>query len=130
MPSILVTFCTLVLAASASIAGEDLQRQLVADLRSQSQIESRLAAEDIVINIQLAFQADADTLTIDTDDEANFSIQELQATGPSADWVFEQAVYDVNISDTEHVLDLYELTANRNGQTVTASGQFIFDLDD
>lgn len=118
------------MAEVVAVDSVNFNYHVVADLRSQSQIESRLAPEDIVINIQLAFQADADTLTIDTDDEANFSIQELQATGPSADWVFEQAVYDVNISDTEHVLDLYELTANRNGQTVTASGQFIFDLDD
>ena len=103
---------------------------VVADLRSQGQIESRLAAKDIVMNIQLAFESNADTLSIDTDDEANFVIQELQATAPSADWNFELAVYDVSVSETEHVLDLYELITNRNGQTITASGQFIFALDD
>ena len=46
MPSILVTFCTLVLAASASIAGEDLQRQLVADLRSHYQAALKALAGD------------------------------------------------------------------------------------
>lgn len=103
---------------------------VIADFRSQDEIDSRAAARDLVMNIRLSFQEEGDSLIISSDEEANFIMQELRATAPSADWDFERAVYNVNISETEHVLDLYELTANRNGQTAIASGQFIFDLDD
>lgn len=101
---------------------------VIADLRTQTQIEARIPAKDIVFDLVLAFDGEEE-LTLESGD-ATFTIQELQAPASSADWFMERAVVDVDITETNHVFELRELTTSRNGLTVNASGEFIFDLDD
>ena len=101
---------------------------VIADLRTQTQIEAGIPAKDIVFDLVLAFDGEEE-LTLESGD-ATFTIQELQAPASSADWFMERAVVDVDITETNHVFELRELTTSRNGLTVNASGEFIFDLDD
>ena len=101
---------------------------VIADLRTQTQIEAGIPAKDIVFDLVLAFDGEEE-LTLESGD-ATFTIQELQAPASSADWFMERAVVYVDITETNHVFELRELTTSRNGLTVNASGEFIFDLDD
>ena len=101
---------------------------VIADLRTQTQIEAGIPAKDIVFDLVLAFDGEEE-LTLESGD-ATFTIQELQAPASSADWFMERAVVDVDITETNHVFELRELTTSRNGLTVNASGEFIFDLND
>ena len=101
---------------------------VIADLRTQTQIEAGIPAKDIVFDLVLAFDGEEE-LTLESGD-ATFTIQELQAPASSADWFMERAVVDVDITETNHVFELRELKTSRNGLTVNASGEFIFDLDD
>ena len=100
---------------------------VIADLRTQTQIDAGVPAKDIVFDLVLGFD-DEEELTLEAGD-ATFTIQELQAPGSSADWFMERAVVDVDITETNHVFELRELTTSRNGVTVNASGEFMFDLD-
>lgn len=101
---------------------------IIADLRTQTQIDARAAAKDIVFDLVLTFD-DGEELTLESGD-ATFTIQEIQAPASSSDWFMERAVVDVDITETNHVLELRELTTSRNGVTVSASGEFMVDLDD
>ena len=101
---------------------------VIADLRTESQIDAGIPAKDIVFDLVLGFD-DEEELTLESGD-ATFTIQELQAPASSADWFMERAVVDVDITETNHVFELRELRTSRNGVTVNASGEFIFDLDD
>ena len=101
---------------------------VVADLRTQNQIDAGIPAKDIVFDLVLGFDDDEE-LTLESGD-ASFTIQELQAPASSTDWFMERAVVDVDITETNHMFELRELTTSRNGMTVNASGEFNFDLDD
>ena len=102
---------------------------IVADLRSESQRDAGMAPKDIVIDFVLTYEEGENGLVLGVED-ADFSIQEIQAPGTGFNWLFDQATYDVEISESRHVFELIELTSTRGNTTATATGLITFDLED
>lgn len=102
---------------------------VIADLRNEEERASRMEPRDVVLTLTTELNGATTSLSFDAGDAA-FDVQEVDSPGTGIPWSMEGADLAINVSGETHIMTLTSLSAKRGANTITASGEFIFDLVD
>ena len=102
---------------------------VIADLRTQAEVDAREDSRDLVLTLTTAVQGNSTALNLSSGD-ARLTLQEVDAPGTGIDWGMAGASLNIAVEEDRHTLALGALTATLGGNTVSANGNFTFDLPD
>ena len=102
---------------------------VIADLRTQAEVEAREDSRDLVLTLTTAVQGNSAALNLSAGDN-RLTLQEIDAPGTGIDWGMTGASLNIAIEEGRHSLDLSTLTATLGGNTVAANGNFTFNFPD
>ena len=102
---------------------------VIADLRTQAEVDAREDSRDLVLTLTTAVQGNSAALNLSSGD-GGLTLQEVDAPGTGIDWGMAGASLNIAVEEDRHTLALGTLTATLGGNTVSANGNFTFDLPD
>lgn len=102
---------------------------VIADLRTQAEVDAREDSRDLVLTLTTAVQGNGAALNLSSGD-GRLTLQEVDAPGTGIDWGMAGASLNIAVEEDRHTLALGSLTATLGGNTVSANGNFTFDLPD
>jgi hypothetical protein len=102
---------------------------VIADLRNLEERENREEPRDIVFTLTTELNGGSTSLSLAAGD-ATLDLQEVDSPGTGIDWNMDGAELSITATPETHIITLTSLSATRGANTITASGEFIFDLVD
>lgn len=102
---------------------------VIADLRTPAEQEDRVEPRDIILTLTTDLNGATTNLSLSSGDSA-LEVQEVDSPGIGVDWTMAGAELSISVSEEAHVITLSSLSAQRGNNTVSASGEFMFDLVD
>lgn len=116
--------------AEVEVLNETTYRyHVIADLRNLEEQENREEPRNIILTLTTELNGGQTALSLSAGDAA-LDVQEVDSPGTGIDWSMEGAELSVTATPETHVITMTSLTAKRGSNTVSASGEFIFDLVD
>lgn len=117
------------MAEFEAIDSVNFRYHIVADLRSDDAIESRVDPSDIVLTFNTSFEGNSANFTY-TEDNDFLTLEQIDAPGVGSSWTVTNAEFSILATDTTHNVMMTSLNASRGGNVVTASGDFYCAFND
>ena len=120
---------TLRLAEAVLLDSSVYRYHIVADVRTQSELDARIDPRDVSISWTIDLNGASTSVGAEQGDPS-LMVEQVDAPGVGTPWNIAGAQATVQTSAVNHTMSLTQLNVSRGGVVVSASGEFTFDLVD